>query len=67
MVRLLLLLLPLTVATASVAPAAGPTFDPIAFDETVAARLEILWPSGIRQALEEVPADQLLTVREPAE
>jgi len=29
-------------------------------------RLEIWWPSGIRQTLENVPADQILSVREPS-
>ncbi len=29
-------------------------------------RIEIRWPSGIVQVLEDVPADQFLTVREPA-
>jgi enediyne biosynthesis protein E4 len=29
-------------------------------------KLEIWWPSGIRQTLENVPANQILTVREPA-
>ena len=31
------------------------------------ARLEIRWPSGIRQVQENVRADQILTVREPAQ
>jgi hypothetical protein len=29
------------------------------------AKVEVLWPSGIRQTLEEVHADQILEVREP--
>jgi enediyne biosynthesis protein E4 len=29
-------------------------------------KLEILWPSGVRQVLEKVPANQILAVREPA-
>jgi hypothetical protein len=29
-------------------------------------KLEIWWPSGIRQTLQDVPANQILTVREPA-
>ncbi len=33
-------------------------------DEAV-TKLEIRWPSGIRQVLENVKADQLLTVKEP--
>lgn len=32
--------------------------------EKRAARLEIFWPSGIFQVLYNVPADQILTVRE---
>ena len=35
--------------------------------DTVVSRLELLWPSGIRQILENVPADQVLTVREPTQ
>lgn len=30
-----------------------------------AHKVEIAWPSGARQVLENVPADQYLTVREP--
>ncbi len=33
--------------------------------EKVASKLEILWPSGIRQVLENVTADQVLRVKEP--
>ncbi len=33
-------------------------------DETV-TRLEVRWPSGIRQVLENVPTNQVLTVKEP--
>ena len=33
--------------------------------DTVVTRLEISWPSGVRQELRNVPADQTLTVREP--
>jgi len=33
--------------------------------DTVVTRLEIRWPSGVRQELRDVPADQILTVREP--
>jgi hypothetical protein len=29
------------------------------------ARVEVLWPSGIRQALNDVPANQFLEIREP--
>jgi len=29
-------------------------------------KLEITWPSGIRQTLDNVPANQILTVQEPA-
>jgi hypothetical protein len=29
------------------------------------AEIEILWPSGIRQVLRDVPADQFLTIKEP--
>jgi len=32
----------------------------------VVEKLEILWPSGIRQTLEHVKADQVLKVREAA-
>lgn len=32
--------------------------------DTVVTRLEIRWPSGVRQELRNVPADQILTVRE---
>jgi hypothetical protein len=34
--------------------------------ETVAATIEIRWPSGIRQTLKNVRADQVLQVDEPA-
>jgi hypothetical protein len=34
--------------------------------ETVAQRIEIRWPSGIRQTLKEIPADQILQIDEPA-
>jgi len=34
-------------------------------DRELASRIEILWPSGGRQVLENVPADQVLTVTEP--
>ncbi|MBI1982592.1 MAG: CRTAC1 family protein, partial [Acidobacteria bacterium] len=34
--------------------------------DTVVKKLEILWPSGIRQELTDIPADQILTVVEPA-
>ena len=33
--------------------------------DTLVTRLEIRWPSGVRQELRNVPADQILTVREP--
>ena len=33
--------------------------------DTLVTRLEIRWPSGVRQELRDVPADQILTVREP--
>jgi hypothetical protein len=33
--------------------------------DKVIKRLEILWPSGIRQELADIPADQILTVVEP--
>ncbi len=33
---------------------------------TTVDRIEIVWPSGTRQVLENVPADQFLTVEEPA-
>ncbi len=35
--------------------------------DALVSRLELLWPSGIRQILENVPADQVLTVREPTQ
>ena len=35
--------------------------------ETLVRRLEIVWPSGIRQTLENVTADRLLVVTEPFE
>jgi hypothetical protein len=34
--------------------------------ETVASAIEIRWPSGIRQTLENVSADQILQVDEPS-
>jgi hypothetical protein len=34
-------------------------------DSTAVDRLEIAWPSGRKQVLEHVPANQTLTVREP--
>ena len=34
--------------------------------ESVAERIEIRWPSGVRQTLKNVPADQILQVDEPA-
>ena len=33
-------------------------------DETV-TKLEVKWPSGVRQVLENVPTNQVLTVKEP--
>jgi hypothetical protein len=33
----------------------------------VVREIEIRWPSGIRQVLENVPADRIVTVREPAQ
>lgn len=33
--------------------------------DTVVTRLEIRWPSGVPQELRNIPADQILTVREP--
>lgn len=33
--------------------------------EIVAQRIEIRWPSGIRQTLKDIPADQLLQIDEP--
>lgn len=33
--------------------------------DTLVTRLEIRWPSGVRQELRNVPAEQILTVREP--
>ncbi|HXY38678.1 MAG TPA: CRTAC1 family protein [Vicinamibacteria bacterium] len=33
--------------------------------DEVVTRLEVRWPSGVRQVLEDVKADQLLTVKEP--
>ncbi len=33
--------------------------------ERIAQRIEIRWPSGIRQALKDVPADQILQIDEP--
>jgi hypothetical protein len=33
--------------------------------QTVVQQMEILWPSGVRQSLRNVKADQVLTVREP--
>jgi len=35
--------------------------------ETLVRRLEIVWPSGIRQTLENLTADRLLVVTEPSE
>jgi hypothetical protein len=32
----------------------------------VNARLEIAWPSGAVQRLSDVPADRLVTIREPS-
>jgi hypothetical protein len=29
------------------------------------AEIEIRWPSGIRQILRDIPADQFLTIKEP--
>ena len=34
--------------------------------DTAISKLEILWPSGIRQVLQQVPVDQALTLTEPA-
>jgi hypothetical protein len=34
--------------------------------ETVAEQIEIHWPSGIRQTLKDIRADQILQVQEPA-
>jgi enediyne biosynthesis protein E4 len=34
-------------------------------DETTIPRIEIAWPSGVKQVLENVAADQILTVPEP--
>jgi hypothetical protein len=34
--------------------------------ESVAQRIEIRWPSGIRQTLKDIPADQMLQIDEPA-
>jgi enediyne biosynthesis protein E4 len=34
--------------------------------ESVAQRIEIRWPSGIRQTLNNIPADQILQIDEPA-
>ena len=33
-------------------------------DETL-TKLELKWPSGVRQVLESVPTNQVLTVKEP--
>ena len=33
--------------------------------ESVAQRIEIRWPSGIRQTLKDIPADQILQIDEP--
>ena len=33
--------------------------------DTVVKKLEILWPSGVRQELTHIPVDQILTVTEP--
>ena len=35
-------------------------------ERTQVDRIEITWPSGINQVLEKVPADQILTITEPA-
>ena len=35
--------------------------------ETLVRRLEIVWPNGIRQTLENLTADRLLVVTEPFE
>jgi hypothetical protein len=34
-------------------------------EDSVVRKLEVLWPTGARQTLEDVPADQVLTVVEP--
>jgi len=34
--------------------------------EAVAQRIEVRWPSGIRQTLKDVPADQIFQIDEPA-
>jgi len=34
--------------------------------ESTAQRIEIRWPSGIRQTLKDIPADQILQIDEPA-
>jgi hypothetical protein len=33
--------------------------------ESVARRIEIRWPSGIRQSIKDVAADQILQIEEP--
>jgi hypothetical protein len=33
--------------------------------QSVAQRIEIRWPSGIRQTLKDIPADQVLQIDEP--
>lgn len=35
-------------------------------DSTVVREIEIRWPSGIRQVIQNVPADRVVTVKEPA-
>jgi len=35
--------------------------------DTRATRVEVRWPSGVRQTLEDLPADRLIRVREPAQ
>ena len=44
---------------------AGPTHVGLG-DAARAERVEIFWPSGVKQVLENVEADQVLTVREPS-
>jgi hypothetical protein len=49
---------------------ASSTLGPVHFGlgaETKASIVEIQWPSGIVQTLENIPADQILKVSEPAE
>jgi hypothetical protein len=33
--------------------------------ERVAQKIEILWPSGIKQTLKDIPGDQILQIDEP--